>query len=72
MKNREWLNNKALIDLLMTISEFCCPLRAVEGKSPVEWDNGECLNAVNDNWYDYDREACNQCVQRYLNREHKE
>lgn len=71
MKNREWLHNKALIDLLMTISEVCCPLWAVNGKPPDEWGKGECLNRATNDWYEYDRDACCKCAQRWLNKERK-
>ena len=58
MKNREWLQNMALYDLLMIISENeggCILAMLGEGLMPIELCNGKCST----------------CLQAWLNEERK-
>ena len=58
MKNREWLLDMALYDLLMLLVDTCCPIWALTDKQPVEWD--KCDNC---------EERCATCLQAWLNDE---
>ena len=71
MKNRKWLANQSPIDMLMRISEICCPLWAINGKPPIEWKNGECSHMGSD-WSEYNKDECYLCVQAWLNKEKQE
>ena len=67
MKNRKWLRDQSLIDLLMKISTRICPIVAITGQEGLE---RECLLEVNQ--LKSDRTLCCQCLCEWLNEEQKE
>lgn len=66
MKNRKWLRDQSLIDLLMKISTRICPILAVIGEKDIE---RECL--LEKNQLKNDRTICHQCLCEWLNEERK-
>ena len=64
MKNREWLRDMALYDLMMNIAKTeYCPIYALRGKPEENWPYGR--------HYTFE-DRCEECVQRWLNEEYME